>query len=272
MKTHSPVIASFLFTLSLFGNQAAHAGTPAGKVTQLSGFVMALKANGALKVLAPQSVVETGDTLVSEENTYVRIDLADGRQAVLGPQTRLTIASATTLSLATGQLQVLAPAQPGTGRLSIEAGETTVDAGAASFNLFYRPDPATAIAQRAYARASLAALGTSVLSDAANVLPVWEKVAQGPVPPTPAGVLRPGLYVQVLDGMVSVNNRGGTSNFSAGQFGYTASITSPPVIIPSNPGIRFSPPATFSAPPPGAGNSASTAGSNKSGAVDCEVR
>ena len=248
------------------------AGTPAGKVTQLSGFVMALKAGGALKVLAPQSVVETGDTLVSEENTYVRLDLADGRQIVLGPQTRLAIASATTLRLATGQLQVLAPAQSGTGRLSIDAGETTVDAGAASFNLFYSPDPATAIAQRAYARASLAALGTSVQSDAANVLPVWEKVAQGPVPPTPAGVLPPGLYVQVLDGMVSVNNRGGTSNFSAGQFGYTPSFTSPPVMVPTNPGMKFTPPPVFSSSAPSAGRSGPSAGSNKSTAVDCEVR
>jgi hypothetical protein len=272
MKIHSPVIASFLFTLSLFGTEAAHAGTPAGKVTQLSGFVMALKAGGALKVLATQSVVETGDTLVSEENTYVRIDLADGRQTVLGPQTRLTIASATTLSLATGQLQVLAPAQPGTGRLSIEAGETTVDAGAASFNLFYSPDPATAIAQRAYARASLAALSTSVQSDAATVLPVWEKAAQGPVPPTPGGVLPPGLFVQVLDGMVTLNNRGGTSNFSAGQFGYTASVTSPPVMVPVNPGLKFTPPTVFSSSAPTAGSSGSATGSGKSAAVDCEVR
>lgn len=272
MNIYSPVIASFLFTLSLFIHPAAHAGTPAGKVTQLSGFVMALKASGALKVLAAQSVVETGDTLVSEDNTYVRIDLADGRQAVLGPQTRLTIASATTLRLATGQLQVQVPAQPGTGRLSIDAGETTVDAGAASFNLFYTPDPTTAIAQRAYARASLAALGTSVQSDAATVLPVWEKVAQGPVPPVPGGARAPGLYVQVLDGLITVKNPAGTANFSAGQFGFTPSFTSPPVMVPTNPGLKFTPPPVFSSSAPSAGNSASTAGSNKSGAVDCEVR
>ncbi|MDP3224112.1 MAG: hypothetical protein Q8M96_13365 [Rubrivivax sp.] len=272
MKIHSPVFASFLVTLSFFGHQAAHAGTPAGKVTQLSGFIMALKANGALKVLATQSVVETGDTLVSEENTYVRLDLADGRQAVLGPQTRLTIASATTLSLATGQLQVLGPAQPGTGRLSIAAGETTVDAGAASFNLFYSPDPATAIAQRAYAGASLAAATTSVRRDAGSVLPVWEKVAQGPVPQLPGGGRVPGLYVQVLDGQITLNNRGGTSNFSAGQFGYTRSNTTPPVMVPSNPAIRFTPPTVFSSSAPTAGSSGSATGSGKSAAVDCEVR
>ena len=85
MNLHSPLIASLLAALSLFGAQA-HAGTPAGQVTQLSGFVMAVKADGVLKVLSPQSVVEVGDTLTSEQDTYVRIGLADGRQAVLGPR------------------------------------------------------------------------------------------------------------------------------------------------------------------------------------------
>ena len=80
-----------------------------------------------------------GDTLTSEQDTYVRIGLADGRQAVLGPQTRLKIASAARLELAEGQLQVVASASPGAGRLAIEAGETIVDAGSGSFDLFYRP-------------------------------------------------------------------------------------------------------------------------------------
>jgi ferric-dicitrate binding protein FerR (iron transport regulator) len=178
MNFHSPAIASFLLTLSLFGAQAVHAGTPAGHVTQLNGFVMAVKANGALKVLSPQSVIEAGDTLVSEQDTYVRIGLADGRQAVLGPQTRLKFTSTTSLNLATGQLQVVAAAQPGARRLTIEAGETTVDAGTAGFNLFYRPDPAADLAQRAYARASLASATSPMQSDAGSALPIWETVAQ----------------------------------------------------------------------------------------------
>jgi hypothetical protein len=275
MNFHSPAIASLLLALSLFGAQAAHAGTPAGQVTQLSGFVMAIKANGALKVLSPQSVVETGDTLVSEQDTYVRIGLADGRQAVLGPQTRLTITSATALNLATGQLQVVAAAQPGAGRLTIEAGETTVDVGTASFNLFYRPDPAATLAQRAYARASLALATSPVQSDAGAALPVWEKVAQ--LPPSlslPGGAgsspLQPGLYVHVIDGLINLSNKGGTQQFSAGQFGYTPSFRQPPVMLPANPGMVFKLPPAFSA-----SSMSSTSGSmgvNKSNTVDCEVR
>lgn len=276
MNHHSPAITSItslLFVLSLFGAQAAYAGTPAGEVTQLSGFVMAVKASGALKVLSPQSVVEAGDTLMSEENTYVRIGLADGRQAVLGPQTRLTITSATALSLATGQLQVLAGAQPGAGRLSIEAGETTVDAGTASFNLFYRPDPAAALAQRAYARASLASAASPVQSDAGTALPVWEMVAQlSPSLPKPgtAPSLSPGLYVHVIDGLIQMKNPAGTQNFSAGQFGYTPSFKQPPVILPVNPGMQFTPPPAFSAS--SMSRTSGSMGGNKSNTVDCEVR
>lgn len=280
MNHHSTSIAALLFMLSLFGPQAARAGTPAGQVTQLSGFVMAVKANGALKVLSPKSVVEAGDTLVSEENTYVRIGLADGRQAVLGPQTRLIFTSATALNLTAGQLQVVAAAPPGTGRLTIAAGGTTVDAGTGSFNLLYRPDPATALAQRAYAQASLASIASPVQSDAGTELPLWEQVATtfiqqyvpaAGVPPNPgSGVLLPGLHVQVLDGVILVSNAGGAQNFAAGQFGYTASFTSPPVMLPSNPAIAFSPPPTFSSsalPPGSAGSTAA-----KSGNVDCIVR
>jgi len=280
MNHDSTSIAALLLVLSLFGSQAAHAGTPAGEVTQLSGFVMAVKANGALKVLSPKSVVEAGDTLVSEEHTYVRIGLADGRQAVLGPQTRLEFINASTLNLTTGQLQVMAAAPPGAGRLTIAAGGTTVDAGSASFNLLFRPDPATSLAQRAYARASLAFAASPVQSDAGTELPLWEQIATtfiqqyvpaGGVLPNPgSGVRPPGLYVQVLDGLVNLTNAGGTQNFSAGQFGYTPSFSQPPVLLPVNPGIQFSPPPTFSSSAPASGSTGSTAA--KSGDIDCEVR
>ena len=50
--------------------------------------------------------------------------------------------------------------------------------------------------------------------------------------------ISPDLYVHVLDGMIHVNNGGGTQTFSAGQFGYTALIGQPPVVLPNNSGIQ----------------------------------
>jgi len=272
MNPHSPLIASLLAALSLFGAQA-RAGTPVGEVTQMSGFVMAVKAGGAPKVLSSQSVVEVGDTLMSERDTYVRLGLADGRQIVLGPDTRLRIAGAASFDLATGQLQVVAAGKPAAGRLTIEAGDTTVDAGTGSFDLFYRPDPAVALARRAYAQASLALAASAVRSDAGTAMPIWEKVAQVNIPSVPSapaapGGLAPGLYVHVIDGLINLSNKGGTQQFAAGQFGYTANFLQPPVIVPANPGLKFTPPPTFSASAP----SGTGGGIGKSAAIDCEVR
>ena len=80
--------------------------------------------------------------------------------------------------------------------------------------------------------------------------------------------LNPGLYVQVLDGTIHVTNGGGTQNFTAGQFGFTPGFQQPPVILPSNPGMQFTPPPSFSSTT-GASNGSSAA---KPGDVDCQVR
>lgn len=82
-------------------------------------------------------------------------------------------------------------------------------------------------------------------------------------PPPP-----PGLYVQVIDGLVTLSNRGGTQNFAAGQFGFTPTPVQAPIVVPKNPGIQFTPPPAFSAPPTVTGS----ASAPKPNAVDCEVR
>ena len=86
-------------------------------------------------------------------------------------------------------------------------------------------------------------------------------------PPSPDGTRAPGLYVQVIDGLINVSNSAGTQNFAAGQFGFTASIQQPPVVVPTNPGLQFTPPPVFSQPITSQGSS-----STKSGTVDCVVR
>ena len=98
-------------------------------------------------------------------------------------------------------------------------------------------------------------------------LPGAAALAQGPVPPQANG-LAAGLYVHVIDGAINLTNKGGTSTFAAGQFGYTASASRPPVVVPPNPGILFTPPPTFQQ------NQATVTAASppKSNTVDCEVR
>ena len=90
-----------------------------------------------------------------------------------------------------------------------------------------------------------------------------------------SGGLAPGLYVQVIDGMINLTNGGGTQNFGAGQFGFTGSFTQPPVIIPTNPGITFQPPPTFqqSPTPPGQpGQPGQSGQQNQQQNQGCEMR
>lgn len=273
-------IKHFLSVLPLlFAAAATQAATPAGTISQLSGWVMAVKADGRVKALSAQSKVEVGDTLVSQPDSYVRLALDDGNEAVMGPSTTLKVerlaAGDTALSLASGQLQVtgVAGAQP--GRFTIAAGGNSIDAGDASFVVAYVPPaPGSAVALRlVYLRTSLAALGSGAITDSGNDQPLQdvlrELVAQGPIPlPAPTVGGPPGLYVQVLDGIIKVTNPTGTSSFTTGQFGYTASITQPPVLVPKNPGIQFTPPPVFNQ---STGPSA-TSSPAKSNTVDCEVR
>jgi hypothetical protein len=100
-------------------------------------------------------------------------------------------------------------------------------------------------------------------------------LAQGGLPqstlprPPVAPTLPPGLYVSVLDGQIVLNNKGGATNFTAGQFGYTASVTQPPVLVPKNPVVLFTLPAGFV---PTSSSSAANSSGNKPGAIDCVVR
>lgn len=100
----------------------------------------------------------------------------------------------------------------------------------------------------------------------------------GTVGTSGSGGLAPGLYVQVIDGMINLSNGGGAQNFSAGQFGFTGSFTQPPVIVPTNPGIVFSPPPAFTptGSPPGQtgtpGSPGQSGSQNQQQNQGCEVR
>jgi FecR protein len=93
------------------------------------------------------------------------------------------------------------------------------------------------------------------------------RLAQNTIGNDNAGGLNPGLYVQVLDGMINVSNGGGAQNFTAGQFGFTPSFQQPPVILPANPGMQFTPPPSFSS-----NTGSQSASGSKPGDVDCQVR
>jgi FecR protein len=272
-----------------------------GTVTALSGTLLAKRANGTISVLAIDSPLEPGVTLASRKDTYARLDLADHSSVTLGADTELIIErysfdetqpqnNAAVLSLPRGRVRIA------TGLLgrrhadsfTLTTPSATIDIRDAILIANYVAPAGNEVAWRklewqARSAYALVAMGytTTVayehvsirtftdeapLPSAANSRAILHLAQNANMPPS-AG-LAPGLYVQVLDGLIHLSNGGGTQNFTAGQFGFTPSFVQPPVVLPTNPGMQFTPPASFSSTTAPQGGSSG----GKPGNVDCQVR
>lgn len=283
-----------LFVFALCAAALAHAAQVAGTVVNLSGPLLAKKADGTVKVLSVKSAVEQGDTLVTEKDAYARIRFIDNSEITLRPNSQMKIDSfsfeedkqekdSATFSLVKGGLRAVTGTlgKRSKERVGVNTPTATIGIRGTIFVAEYIPPQQPAVA--AYAFAGVASVSSELLTPAyltttdaprdvapLEVLPM--RVAQfAGVPETPASSngRAPGLYVQVLDGMIHLTNNGGSQNFSAGQFGYVPSFNQPPVIIPANPGIQFVPPPSFSStsgPQSGRDNNTDANG------VECEVR
>ncbi|RJF99221.1 FecR family protein [Noviherbaspirillum saxi] len=281
---------SLVFLGTLCAATFAYAAQVAGTVTNLSGPLLAKKPDGTVKVLSAKSQVEEGDTLITEKDTYARIKFVDNSEITLRPGTQMKIDSfsfdeekpendSATFNLVKGGLRAITGTlgKRNKERFGMNTPTATIGIRGTIFVAEYIPPAQPDLA--AYAAASVASVGSY-----SNALPVSDAPAGGlplavlPMRETgslllaqaPDGGRAPGLYVQVLDGVIHLSNRGGSQSFSAGQFGFSPSRLLPPVLLPNNPGIRFSPPPAFSSstgPQTGSGGNL-TNSSN----VDCEVR
>lgn len=243
-------IKAFLWLALMCVGAHAWAGQVAGTVMQLSGPLMAKKADGKVKLLAIKSEVEQGDTLLTEKETYALIKLIDNSEITLKPNTSFVIEQFSyTAEQPDGDHAVFSLLKGGLRSVTGLLGKRNKER-------FEMKTPAATIGIR----------GTTFI--ASYVPPA---ASGGPVlPKAPAPVvLPPGLYVQVLDGLIHVTNPAGSQIFSAGQFGFTPNFRQPPAPLPVNPGIPFTPPPVFSSSSPGSG---SAAGGSKPATVDCVVR
>ena len=232
-----------LLVSTLFAMAGAWAAPVAGVVVQLSGPLLAKKAGGAVKILSMKSEVENGDTLVTEKNTYAQIRMIDNSEITLRPASTFTIENFSFDS---------ARPEGDQARFNLVKGglrSVTGLLGKRSKEKFELKTPTATIGIR----------GTTFV---AEFVPPGVPGAQG------AGVRNPGLYVQVLDGMIHVSNPGGAASFNAGQFGFVPGATLPPVIVPANPGMQFTPPPVFNASTAPQASTRTTA----PGGVDCVVR
>lgn len=213
---------------------------PVGVVAHLSGPLLDRKADGSTRVLAAQSQVESGDTLVAEKNTYAQIRFIDNSEITLRPGTTFRIenfaydaarpqADSAAFSLVKGGLRSI------TGLL-----------GQRNKDKFSLKTPSATIGIR----------GTTFIAQWVDDAP----------PAARPDALAPGLHVAVLDGTIVVANGGGALDFPAGQFGFVAGPGQAPVKVAPQPALRFAPPASFNEQARGG-----QAGSGQGG-VDCVVR
>ncbi|WP_444844371.1 FecR family protein [Duganella caerulea] len=272
-----------LLLLALCG--AAGAGWAAqvvGTVVQLSGPLLSKKADGVVRILSMRSEVESGDTLVTEKNTYALVKFIDNSEITLKPATTFKVenfsydagkpeADNASFSLVKGGLRSVTGllGKRNKEKFAMKTPSATIGIRGTTFIAdLVEPSEQAVAARLAYNLASTAALDP--LAAPVQPLMLAQAVPQSPSSPLPSppGLMAPGLYVHVIDGLIHVTNAGGASNFAAGQFGYTPNFQQPPVILPVNPGIQFMPPPAFNqSTAPSARNTA-----GKSNVIDCEVR
>jgi hypothetical protein len=292
-KLHATLAALGAFVLIGMVQGEAWAA-PVGTVTDVSGPLLARKADGVVKILSAQSTVDQGDTLVSEKGTYARIKFIDNSEITLRPNTQFKIENFSyedtkpeedhaIFSLIKGGLRSITGllGKRNKERFGLNTPTATIGIRGTNFIAEYVPPSKAEVA--AYQAAALASAQidngmNATRTDApSNFLPKGVlaipdrlnnmQLAQNTVPTGTDG-RNPGLYVQVLDGTIHVTNQGGTQNFTAGQFGFTPGFQQPPVILPANPGMQFTPPPSFSSTTTSQGGS----GGAKPGDVDCQVR
>ncbi|MBV7535712.1 FecR domain-containing protein [Duganella sp. sic0402] len=254
---------------------ASWAAQVAGTVVQLSGPLVARKADGAMRILSMRSEVESGDTLMTERNTYAMVKFIDNSEITLKPSTTFKVENfaydadkpdgdKASFNLVKGGLRSVTGllGKRNKEKFEMKTPSATIGIRGTTFIAEWVEPTATALAAReAYLLASTADLGAA--------MPIQPLLAQNQVPlPGGAGTLPPGLYTQTIDGLIVLSNSGGVQNFAAGQFGYTAASNKAPVVVPKNPGLQFAPPPAFNASTTSSGSSSPS----KSNAVDCEVR
>ncbi len=269
-RANCTAIKALLFA-ALLGFASLAFAQAVGTVTHLSGPMVARKANGAVKVLAVKSEVENGDTLVTEKNTYAQIKFIDNGQITLRPGTTFKIENyaydegkpdgdAEHLELVKGGLRSVTGllGKRNKEKFALKTPNATIGIRGTTFIAQYVPLPPALVGVPGNPPASPIDNGPGAGASLPSVL-------LPSAPPT----LAPGLHLQVTDGAIIVTNSGGSLGFQAGQFGFVPSVNQPPVIVPPNPGIQFTPPPSFNT---GSGGPTASTGPGQGQATDCIVR
>jgi hypothetical protein len=193
----------------------------AGTVSQLSGTLSVQKADGTVRILAQKSEIQPGDTLNTQRDSYAQIKFADGGQVTIKPNTSIRIER-----FSFDQAQ---PQQDSFLFNLVKGGLRAVTGlvGKRGNPDAYRLGTTTA---------TIGIRGTTYGTDDCT----GEAAGQGQ-----CQNLADAVYVSVSDGEVVATNDAGSVRYLAGQFGLIESRDRLPRFLSTDPGLQFTPPASF---------------------------
>lgn len=208
--------------LAGLGLISAAAWANTGTVSQLSGTLSVTKADGSVRILSQKSEIRSGDTINTQKDSYAQIKFTDGGMITLKPNSSVKIEQF--------RFKQEEPQQD-----SFIFGLLKGGLRAVSGLVGKRGD------QDAYklgtATATIGIRGTSYGADDCVTTPCPK--------PNSSDNLEPSVYVSVTDGEIIATNNAGSQSFLAGQFGAISDRNSRPRFLSTDPGLQFTPPATF---------------------------
>ena len=185
-----------------------------GILTHLSGQVSLEKPDGSKIEATSGMQVQMGSTITTGEKGFARIEMSDGGEMVLRPGTHFKIEKY--------NFDQDKPADDSFVFSVIKGGFRAVSG---------------LVSKRGNKDAYQAKTPTAVTAIRGTQFDL--RVCQAS-----CGSLADGTYIAVRFGIVATSNSQGSTDFKAGQVGYIP-LNQPPVILPRDPGIGFTPPATI---------------------------
>jgi len=231
--------ALLLLALALPGPAAfAEAGVT---VTHLSGTLSLRKPDGSVRLLSRKSAIENGDTVHTERDSYAQIAFADGTRITLKPDTVVTVERFSYAEEKPEQdALVFNVLQGGVRAVAGIVGERSAD--------------------RYVVRTSGGTIGIRPTVAAASVegaVRVGRRDVDAPIRAATFTVddcitrrggecdgLQAAVFVAVADGDAVARNPQGEVGLAAGQAA-ALSANQRPLFLASDPGLQFTPPATF---------------------------
>jgi hypothetical protein len=251
----------FLASLGMFAASAAMASS--GYVSQISGTLSVQKPNGSVRILSMRSEIQGGDTILTQRDSYAQIKFSDGSSITLKPNS--------VVKLDEYQFKEDNPEEDririGLVRGGIRA--TTGLIGKRGNVSAYQLKTASAVFGVPMPRMQdTGCIGAACVDTDERVQVIGYKGTTFAVEDCSfinCGVRKDSIHVAVLDGILLAQNDVGSLPLRVGEVGIVEGPIREPRFLPSDPGLQFTPPASFIQSVSGGGTV--NAGKNKECAI-----